>query len=1048
MKKRILSVIIAVSLMVSALFTGSFFVSGTATENAAKSFHVLTLGNSFSRNSMYYLYDIARACGYTDIKIGYLYYGGCTLRSHWDWANQTEVDSSSEKTGEANYSYWENSDGTWKEINQLGTSTAAKSADIIGDTTKEWDYVMLQQASELAGIDKYNDGTATFEPYIDNLVKYVKKLAPNAKIGYNMVWSDQKDSVRLVNEENENGKNYYSYYVAKKYLNSEGVYDPLVMYNAIADMTKTHVAGKVDFVIPTGTAVQNLRTSYIGDNLTNEGYHLNDGVGQFVAGLTYFAKLSELDLNDYTSELETLALVHPAYNPNVIDAVTNAIKTPYSVTNSSFITAPEFGAVVTVDKDSMGYGRGGALVGSVFDKTFNRTSTNLLTKDNAVSIISANGTDTIETPNGTVMYNEPKSALEALTDGDKTSQVLRGAGESAKGLKLTYKLADTDKIARINRFAFAQGNVGYGIETSYKVYLADTVDNLYDSDNMVFEWDAAKDVKATNADEANAEGSTLAYGSWGQIVDFSYVLPEAKYLGVLFTDTCTWATANNTNVQFKEIGLFGEVKTPNTDIAVTPICESFTDTSVTLKTVTGYEYSKDGMNWQDSNVFEGLLQGTPYTFYQRIKATDTVFESKAASAVISTDKGTPAAPSAPELESKTENSVTLKHEAGYEYSMDGENWQTSSTFYALNETTKYSFYRRLAETTNQKASAASAPLVLALSEKTVTGTTENMNGVAESAFSSKFTEFNNNTAKWEDSLIYDKKPLDTSKDIIVGANPTDSVYKGLTNGTIDHVQNAFGVYLGISRGGYAIYDLGQTSSINRFAFVQRNPVYAQEASYEVYAGMANDDGIFDSSNLIFKHEAAAYISATDIDNTSFIQSIKFDSGKEPIARYIAVKVLKGNSNGTAANSYPREIGVWGNALSEQQAPEKPELVSKANGKITLKYTAGYEYTDGINGWQISNEFTFEAGKTYTFYQRKAATENALASEASAALTVETITGISGDANCDGKVNICDLVYVNEYLNKETASVSIDANLNEDNVVDEKDYALLKALLLK
>ena len=1047
MKKRILSVIIAVSLIVSALFTGSFFVSGTTTENKDKSFHVLTLGNSFSRNSMYYLYDIARACGYTDIKIGYLYYGGCTLRSHWDWANQTEVDSSSEKTGEANYSYWENSDGTWKEINQLGTSTAAKSADIIGDTTKEWDYVMLQQASELAGIDKYNDGTATFEPYIDNLVKYVKKLAPNAKIGYNMVWSDQKDSVRLVNEENENGKNYYSYYVAKKYLNSEGVYDPLVMYNAIADMTKTHVAGKVDFVIPTGTAVQNLRTSYIGDNLTNEGYHLNDGVGQFVAGLTYFAKLSELDLNDYTSELETLALVHPAYNPNVIDAVTNAIKTPYSVTNSSFITAPEFGAVVTVDKDSMGYGRGGALVGSVFDKTFNRTSTNLLTKDNAVSIISANGTDTIETPNGTVMYNEPKSALEALTDGDKTSQVLRGAGESAKGLKLTYKLADTDKIARINRFAFAQGNVGYGIETSYKVYLADTVDNLYDFDNMVFEWDATKDVKATNADEANAESSTLAYGSWGQIVDFSYVLPEAKYLGVLFTDTCTWATANNSNVQFKEIGLFGEVKTPNTDIAVTPICESFTDTSVTLKTVTGYEYSKDGMNWQDSNVFEGLLQGTPYTFYQRIKATDTVFESKAASAVISTDKGTPAAPSAPELESKTENSVTLKHEAGYEYSMDGENWQTSSAFYALNETTKYSFYRRLAETTNQKASAASAPLVLALSERTVSGEKSEVKNINSNnnGYAAAFTQFGKDVADWSQSVLLNKKPLDNSSALIVGSNTSEEIYGTLTNGAVDNPN--YGTTLGISKNGYIIYDFGKLTKINRFAFAQENPYWAGEASYEVYAGMNNDDSLFDSSNLIFNHEAVTF-NSSDKSQTSFIQTIAFDSGKEPIARYIAVKVLEGNSSTSGKNSYPREIGVWGNALSEQSAPEKPELVSKANGKITLKYIAGYEYTDGINGWQTSNEFTFEAGKTYTFYQRKAATENALASEASEALTVETITGISGDANCDGKVNICDLVYVNEYLNKETASISIDADLNEDNVVDEKDYALLKALLLK
>ena len=1045
MKKRILSVIIAVSLIVSALFTGSFFVSGTPTENKDKSFHVLTLGNSFSRNSMYYLYDIAKACGYTDIKIGYLYYGGCALKYHWEWADQTQVDSSSEKTGEASYSYWENSDGTWKEINQLGTSTAAKSADIIGDTTKEWDYVMLQQASEFAGIDKLDgtDGEATFEPYIDNLVKYVKKLAPNAKIGYNMVWSDQKDSVRV----DINNERYYSYYVAKKYLNSQGVYDPLVMYNAIANMTKTHVADKVDFVIPTGTAVQNLRTSYIGDNLTNEGYHLNDGVGQFVAGLTYFAKLSGLDLNDYASELESLALVHPAYNPNVIDAVTNAINTPYSVTNSSFITAPEFGTVVTLDKDSMGYGRGGAFVGSVFDKTFNRTSTNLLTKDNAVSIISANGTDTIETPNGTVMYNEPMSALEALTDGTSTSQVLRGAGESAKGLKLTYKLANTDKIARINRFAFAQGNVGYGIETSYQVYLADTVDALYDSDNMVFEWNAADDVKATNAEEANAEGSTLAYGSWGQIVDFSYVLPEAKYLGVLFTDTCTWATANNSNIQFKEIGLFGEVKAPNTDDAVAPICDSFTDTSVTLKAVEGYEYSKDGMNWQDSNVFEGLLQGTPYTFYQRIKATDTVFESKAASAVISTDKGAPAAPSAPELESKTENSVTLKHEAGYEYSMDGENWQTSSAFYALNETTKYSFYRRLAETTNQKASAASAPLVLALSERTVSGETSEIKNINSNnnGYAAAFTQFGKDVADWSESVLLNKKPLDNSSALIVGSNTSEEIYKTLTNGAVDNPN--YGTTLGISKNGYIIYDFGKLTKINRFAFAQENPYWAGEASYEVYAGMNNDDSLFDSSNLIFNHEAVTF-NSSDKSQTSFIQTIAFDSGKEPIARYIAVKVLEGNSSTSGKNSYPREIGVWGNALSEQSAPEKPELVSKANGKITLKYTEGYEYTDGINGWQTSNEFTFEAGKTYTFYQRKAATQTALASEASVALTVETITGISGDANCDGKVNICDLVYVNEYLNKETASISIDADLNNDNVVDAKDYALLKALLLK
>ena len=63
-------------------------------------------------------------------------------------------------------------------------------------------------------------------------------------------------------------------------------------------------------------------------------------------------------------------------------------------------------------------------------------------------------------------------------------------------------------------------------------------------------------------------------------------------------------------------------KADNTAIPQKAVLVNRTSGSITVQTVSGYEYSKDGKTWQDSNVFKGLSAFTGYTIYTRVKETD------------------------------------------------------------------------------------------------------------------------------------------------------------------------------------------------------------------------------------------------------------------------------------------------------------------------------------------------------------------------------------------------------------------------------------------
>jgi len=64
-----------------------------------------------------------------------------------------------------------------------------------------------------------------------------------------------------------------------------------------------------------------------------------------------------------------------------------------------------------------------------------------------------------------------------------------------------------------------------------------------------------------------------------------------------------------------------------------PALASATATTITLVATDGYQYSLGGTSWQDTTTFHNLSAGQSYTFYQRVKETDTVLSSAASAGV-------------------------------------------------------------------------------------------------------------------------------------------------------------------------------------------------------------------------------------------------------------------------------------------------------------------------------------------------------------------------------------------------------------------------------
>lgn len=136
-------------------------------------------------------------------------------------------------------------------------------------TNEVWDIVIIHQVSIYAPYySMWQEKSAA--GYLDELISIIKKHQPNAKLGFYLIHS------------------YWCDY-SKNIENSS--FD---RWQLIANSTRSFCEEyNVDFVIPYGTAIQNLRTSSLNNeyDLTRDGTHCGYGLAQYTAACCYYEAL-------------------------------------------------------------------------------------------------------------------------------------------------------------------------------------------------------------------------------------------------------------------------------------------------------------------------------------------------------------------------------------------------------------------------------------------------------------------------------------------------------------------------------------------------------------------------------------------------------------------------------------------------------------------------------------------------------------------------------------------------------------------------------------
>lgn len=339
MLKRSISLTLC-TLLLAGCFSGCGSQSETPETSAAtteatvkergRPLKVLTLGHSLAVDANHMLALVAAAEGYGELTVGTLYYSGCPLPKHVDLL----------KNDAREYSLYLSS-----------TSNVSNPPTIMNDVTmkealryQDWDLIVMQGGTfELADPKVFTAG------YIQTIQDYVNehKLNPDAIFAWHMPWAFAT--------ENEL-RNKYTASANNPYINSYIPYnhDRVKLYNAFAKNVQDYIVPDetFQFLIPTGTAIENAMSSYMTEfDLIRDYAHAND-YGRLIAAYTWYCRLAGVDqLEDIKLTTIPKAFFLSTESPVdreltemektiLIESVNNALTNELAITQSQYTEAP------------------------------------------------------------------------------------------------------------------------------------------------------------------------------------------------------------------------------------------------------------------------------------------------------------------------------------------------------------------------------------------------------------------------------------------------------------------------------------------------------------------------------------------------------------------------------------------------------------------------------------------------------------------------------------------------------------------------------------
>ena len=345
---RALALVLILVLMIYSPVSASTVPSRSPDRpDAEKTLKVLFVGNSFSVDTSRYLYQIAEDAGYR-LRIGDAWISGLHLSEMYTYLS----------CNMRKFTYLENHKGTWTTM-KSGGSTLWRLTDVLKKA--KWDVIILNQYSADTGNigSFYTNGSVRGENFLSMVTKYIHKRCPNAALGYNMTWAFPKYSTISNFDAIYGGSQKQMFRMicdtTKVLLDGLELSDDLPVYGSQKANIKAAAKGAdlIDFMIPTGTAIQNARSSYMGDTMNRDMKHLSLTYGRYIAGLCTAASLG-IPIDGITKpHMEGAA---STLNMNLMkQCVADALKNPYAVTGQHKKAPSLEDPELTIRETSKGY---------------------------------------------------------------------------------------------------------------------------------------------------------------------------------------------------------------------------------------------------------------------------------------------------------------------------------------------------------------------------------------------------------------------------------------------------------------------------------------------------------------------------------------------------------------------------------------------------------------------------------------------------------------------------------------------------------------------